>query len=276
MALSAKVIHMDERRAEGPQLEDGYIRIANELFDAVLKKLSSYRHTKIVLAIIRKTYGYQKKEDDITISQLAELTGIHRNHVGATVKDLERMRVINPIRSGHHGMMIGINKHHSEWENEPVKARGIAPVARSKSTNLVEIEECNQIGISEQPKQLFDATKTVVQRNQNVAHKRQPQKTTPKERRKPAAQDLPHAPDWIAEKAWTDFVEHRKQIKHPLTSLAAKRVIDKLGQLRADGYCPSKLIDIAIRNGWRDVFPRDEAKSASATSEKPKWMEGVL
>ena len=94
MGLPAKVISMEEHRKPGPHLEDGYIRIANELFDAVLKKLTSYRHIKVVLAILRKTYGYQKKEDDITISQLAELTGIHRNNVGAAIKDLEQMRVI--------------------------------------------------------------------------------------------------------------------------------------------------------------------------------------
>jgi len=105
MGLPAKVISMEEHRKPSPQLEDGYIRIANELFDAILEKLASYRHTKVVLAILRKTYGYQKKEDDITISQLAEMTGIHRNNVGAALKELEQMRVINPVRAGSHGLM---------------------------------------------------------------------------------------------------------------------------------------------------------------------------
>ena len=204
MALPAQVINMDEHRKPGPQLEDGHIRIANELFDAILKKLSSYRHTKVVLAVLRKTYGYQKKEDDITISQLAELTGIHRNHVGSTVKDLERMRVINPVRPGRHGLMIGINKHHSDWEDGQIKARGRVSTSCAASTKTV-AQEGNQNGCNEQPKQLLEATKTVDLSNQNVAHKRQPQKTTPKDNSKRIAQSADRAASQDADAAFEAF-----------------------------------------------------------------------
>lgn len=176
MGLPAKVISMEEHRKPGPHLEDGYIRIANELFDAVLKKLTSYRHIKVVLAILRKTYGYQKKEDDITISQLAKMTGIHRNNVGAAIKELEQMRVINPVRAGSHGLMIGVNKRHSEWVGEEAKARGPG----RKAIKLIEAHEGNQIDCGEQSKQCMTAIKLIETSNQNVAHKRQPQKTTPK------------------------------------------------------------------------------------------------
>lgn len=185
MAQPAKVINMDEHRSPGPQVKDGFVRIANELFDAILLKLNSYRHTKVALAIIRKTYGYRKKEDDITISQLAELTGIHRNHVGAALKALEQMRVINPVRAGRHGLMIGINKHFDQWQEEAIKERGKATKTVATSTNLVAestktvARNSNQNSCNEQPKQLQEATKTVDERNQNVAHNRQPQKTTP-------------------------------------------------------------------------------------------------
>ena len=272
MAQPAKVINMEEHRSQGPQVEDGFVRIANELFDAILLKLNSYRHTKVALAIVRKTYGYRKKEDDITISQLAELTGIHRNHVGAALKALEQMRVINPVRAGSHGLMVGINKHFDQWLEEPIKERGKATKSVAKSTKLVAVStksvahESNQISCKTQPNQLQDATKSVENSNQNVAHNRQPQQTTPTDNpnrkgRKPAAQDLPLAPDWMPAKEWADFVEHRKQVKHPLTPLAAERLISKIAKLREAGYCPTKLIDAAIRNGWRDVFARDDAKA---------------
>ena len=252
MATPAKVIHMEDHRSSGPQLEDGFVRVANELEDALLAKIRTFRHSQVVRAIIRKTYGYGKKEDDITISQIAEITGLHRNHVGKAVRELEEMRVLNPVRAGRYGLILGINKHHSQWE---------------KATKTV-AEESNQNGCIEQPKQLIVATKTVDSSNQNVAHNRQPQKTTPKdnskrEPRKPAAQDLPPVPDWMQAKEWSDFVEHRKQVKHPLTPLAAERLISKIAKLREAGYCPTKLIDAAIRNGWRDVFARDDAKAGA-------------
>ena len=201
MGLPAKVISMEERRKPGPQLEDGYIRIANELFDAVLEKLSSYRHTKVVLAILRKTYGYQKKEDDITISQLAEMTGIHRNNVGAALKELEQMRVINPVRAGSHGLMIGINKRHAEWVGEEVKARGPG----RKAIKLIEAQEGNQIDCDEQSKHCMQAINLMETSNQNVAHKRQPQKTTPKDNSKRIAQSADRAASQDADAAFDAF-----------------------------------------------------------------------
>ena len=178
MAQPAKVINMEEHRSQGPQVEDGFVRIANELFDAILLKLNSYRHTKVALAIVRKTYGYRKKEDDITISQLAEMTGIHRNHVGAALKALEQMRVINPVRAGHHGLMVGINKHFNQWSEEPVKERGRATKSVAVSTKSVALES-NQISCKTQPNQLKTATKTLhTTDNPN----RQPKQTTPPER----------------------------------------------------------------------------------------------
>ena len=209
MGLPAKVISMEEHRKPGPHLEDGYIRIANELFDAVLKKLTSYRHIKVVLAILRKTYGYQKKEDDITISQLAELTGIHRNNVGAAIKELEQMRVINPVRAGSHGLMIGVNKRHSEWVGEEAKARGPG----RKAIKLIEAHEGNQIDCGEQSKQCMTAIKLIETSNQNVAHKRQPQKTTPKDNPKRIAQSADRAASPTADAAFADFWEafaHKK------------------------------------------------------------------
>ena len=201
MGLPAKVISMEEHRKPGPHLEDGYIRIANELFDAVLKKLTSYRHIKVVLAILRKTYGYQKKEDDITISQLAELTGIHRNNVGAAIKDLEQMRVINPVRAGSHGLLIGINKRHAEWVGEEAKARGPG----RKAIKLIEAQEGNQIDCDEQSKRCMQAINLMETSNQNVAHKRQPQMTTPKDNSTRIAQSADRAASQDADAAFEAF-----------------------------------------------------------------------
>lgn len=200
-SAAAKVISMEEHRKPGPQLEDGYIRIANELFDAILEKLASYRHTKVVLAILRKTYGYQKKEDDITVSQLAKMTGIHRNNVGAALKELEQMRVINPVRAGSHGLMIGINKRHAEWVGEEVKARGPG----RKAIKLIDAQEGNQIDCDEQSKQCMPAINLIETSNQNVAYKRQPQKTTPKDNSKRIAQSADRAASQDADAAFEAF-----------------------------------------------------------------------
>lgn len=200
-AVAAKVISMEEHRKTGPQLEDGYIRIANELFDAMLLKLTSFRHLKVALAVVRKTYGYGKKTDDITISQLAEITGIHRNNVGIALRELEVMRVVLPVKSGSHGLILGINKHHAEWAEDAVKQRGPG----RKAIKLIDSDDFNQIDCDKQSNQCIDAIKLIEVSNQNVAHKRQPQKTTPKDNPKRIAQSADCATSAAAEAAFIDF-----------------------------------------------------------------------
>ncbi|MFM0724816.1 replication protein [Paraburkholderia strydomiana] len=54
-----------------PQVEDGHIKIANELYDAVLNYPFTARQLKVLLAIVRKTYGFNKKRDDVSASQIS-------------------------------------------------------------------------------------------------------------------------------------------------------------------------------------------------------------
>lgn len=64
-------------------------------------------------------------------------------------------------------------------------------------------------------------------------------------------------PLWLSQKDWEDFVAHRIAIKKPMTELAASRIIKKLDSMRAK-YDVSKLIDLAIRNQWQDIYEKDE------------------
>ena len=61
-----------------PQLENGYTKISNEIFDAMVRwKFSSYEY-RILIFLIRKTYGWNKKKDWISLSQFVEGTGIKK------------------------------------------------------------------------------------------------------------------------------------------------------------------------------------------------------
>ena len=55
-----------------PEIDDGHTKIANELLDAIIGHDFSKRQLKILLFIMRKTYGWNKSEDDIARSQLME------------------------------------------------------------------------------------------------------------------------------------------------------------------------------------------------------------
>lgn len=98
-----------------PQLEDGYTRIANELLDAIIRAPLSKREMKVVFAVIRKTYGFGKKEDDLGLAQLAKMTGLHKPDVSNTVSDLVSKRVLNR-QPGKRRHVIGVNKTWTEWD----------------------------------------------------------------------------------------------------------------------------------------------------------------
>lgn len=101
--------------AASPQLEDGYTRIANELFDAILAFPFSARQMKVVMTLVRKTYGYNKKRDDISASQIGELCAMPRPHVSEVLGQLAAMNVVFK-EPGRFGLLLEINKNHAAWQ----------------------------------------------------------------------------------------------------------------------------------------------------------------
>jgi len=119
-----------------PQLEDGYTRVACELLDAIVRFDFSKRQYKVVLAVIRKTYGYGKKTDDMTITQLANITGLELGNCSKTVSELSQMRTLL-IQQGVYGYVIGLNKNYQEWkpcQNDKPLLKQQVPVVKTTNT----------------------------------------------------------------------------------------------------------------------------------------------
>lgn len=90
--------------------EDGFMRVANEITDSLLMADLTVRQLKVMLAIMRKTYGFNKPMDRLTNTQIAAMTGIHHTHVCAAKRQLiERKFLIAD------GVKIGVNKVVSQW-----------------------------------------------------------------------------------------------------------------------------------------------------------------
>ncbi|EMN3922153.1 replication protein [Citrobacter farmeri] len=100
-----------ERRVA--ELEDGYTRLANALYDELIGADLTKNQSKVAHAICRKTYGFGKKLDRISDSQLAQLTRLPRQKVNKAKNELIAMRVI--LREGS---QIGPNKNIAEWQIE--------------------------------------------------------------------------------------------------------------------------------------------------------------
>ena len=94
-----------------PQLEDGHTRIANELLEQLMKRHLSPNQWRVLLCIIRKTYGFQKKVDYIANFQIVEATGLCKAVVSRCIKELHQAGFIT--RQGKH---IGFQKNWEEWQ----------------------------------------------------------------------------------------------------------------------------------------------------------------
>jgi phage replication O-like protein O len=97
------------------QVEDGeYTRIHNAILEALAKARLSGSEFRCVFYLLRKTYGWNKKEDKISLSQWAEGTDTKRNHVIATLNGLVEKKIM--YRVDGYIPTYGFNKHVEEWQ----------------------------------------------------------------------------------------------------------------------------------------------------------------
>jgi phage replication O-like protein O len=121
------------------QVENGYTRIANELVEALASTYLSPYEWQVLMAIFRKTYGYNKKSDWIANSQLSELTGIYKAHISRTTKKLVERGIVTQT-----GNRLSFNKDYSSWLPKQVTIKKV-----TQTGNTV-----TQMGNAELPKQV--------------------------------------------------------------------------------------------------------------------------
>lgn len=93
-------------------LDDGYLRLSNTLVDALCRVSLSGRQFRVMLAIIKKTYGFNKKIDWIVADQIRELMNYDSayTHICADIRELKKRKLIV-----EDGRKIGPNPIVSEW-----------------------------------------------------------------------------------------------------------------------------------------------------------------
>lgn len=234
---TATVLNLEQKRAEymgNPQLDDGHTRIANELYEAIINFPFTGPQYKVVLSIIRKTYGFNKKADRVAQSVLSEMTGLAKPNVCRVMKQLRQMKVvlIDDSKMSH---LVEFNKRYKEWEK------------RYQSDNSYQND-------SYQPD-----NETVITEITKPLSAIQPQK---KERKKDKEFSIP---DWIPAESWDGFVAMRKAIKNPMTDRAYKLIVKQLDDFRNQGFDIGAILDASTVNNWKSVYPLKDQRRGSKT-----------
>jgi phage replication O-like protein O len=236
-----------------PQKENGYTAIANETMDNLCRlKLSDYE-SRVLHVIFRKTYGWDKKSDIISLSQFSKLTGILSQHVARTIKDLVNRNIIVANYLTPQSVEYSFQKNYDLWDKKSpldlvlesqllphkVLPNEVLPI-QVLPNEVLPIQDTGTTNLGSQvlPKQVD--TITNIQNNSTIAINT-------------ITNDFV-LPDWVDNIIWDAFVEMRKKIKSPLTEHAKYLIINKLVILKEKGYDPNKVLDQSTMNGWKGVF----------------------
>jgi len=104
-----------------PQLENGYTKIANEILEAMCRNPEIMRGAlfPVIGVVWRQTYGWNKKEDAISISQFVEKTGYSKRTIIYALQELEAKNILFINRKNSYKMkdtnVISFNKNYKTW-----------------------------------------------------------------------------------------------------------------------------------------------------------------
>ena len=109
-----------------PQLENGFTMIADELLEALIAARLSGQEHRVVWAVIRKTYGFGKKMDRISMGQFEKMTRIPNKRCHRTMKKLIEKNVI--VKGGSFKEpTYGLQKNYLLWSLDDTPLTGGTP-----------------------------------------------------------------------------------------------------------------------------------------------------
>ncbi|EKZ5308897.1 replication protein [Klebsiella pneumoniae] len=269
------VVALQELRVA--DLDDGFTRIANELLEAVMHAGLSQHQLLVFMAVMRKTYGFNKKYDWVSNEQISVLTGILPHKCSAAKSTLVKRGILTQT-----GRVIGINKAVSEWSSLPVK--GTEKKHYLKKVTLPESgkKSLPESGKAYYPNQVNTKDKHTKDNKDNINN---PPKSPRAVSFDASAVQLP---DWLSAEIWLSWVAYRRDLKKPIKSQqTVTQAINLLDRCRLNGYSPEEIINQSIANGWQGLFEpkgaRPQRRQESRVTERfadkdygkteiPDWM----
>lgn len=242
------VVALQELRVA--DLDDGFTRIANELLEAVMRAGLSQHQLLVFMAVMRKTYGFNKKSDWVSNEQLSELTGILPHKCSAAKSVLVKRGILTQT-----GRVIGINKTVSEWSSLPIKGTEKKPYLKKVTLPESGKKSLPESGNAYYPNQVNTKDKHTKDNKDNINN-------PPKSPRAVSFDALAvQLPDWLSAEIWSSWVAYRRDLKKPIKSQqTVTQAINLLDRCRLNGYAPEEIINRSIANGWQGLFEPNGAK----------------
>ncbi|MDA8479842.1 replication protein [Citrobacter sp. Awk 4] len=250
------------------ELEKGYLRLANQIQDALCIVELSGREFRVLNAIVRLTYGWSKASDRIANSLIADKTTLKVKHVSEAVLSLAYRNIIILRRIGQ-TRYIGINTSLDKWAyTKPncTKCPAAFPPAEVV-TWVITIPEFRdssftpstipENGDNHPQKQGEVSLKTGntkdILPNTNINTDLTPS-NPPGGKVKFDPLTIP-VPEWLDSVSWSEWVAYRQQSGKAIkTELTVNKAFKLLKACLDDGHDPVDVINTSIANGYQGLF----------------------
>ena len=235
-------------------------QVPNAFVDEVLDKISDSA-CKIYLVICRKTRGWNKEMDSISLTQFEEITGKSRPTIVKCLKELIKVGLVMEEQSTVHGNTFKLGNETSigcvlkfpskeflldESKSSgkkylPLLVKNFNHASKNILPLLVKIFNTQSITI----KNNSQSNKKINKKRESVSEK--PKTEKPNEFN-PRSVELPACVD---PELWNNFVDMRISIKKPLSENAVKLILKKLISF---GPLANQSLENSIIGNYQGVF----------------------
>lgn len=125
---------------------DNYTKFPNDILDAVIRHHFTASQMVVILYVIRKVNGWNKKSDAISINKMAKDTGYSRRWITDVVFDLEGLGVLEITHNGNGRLSEMKIANPKKWR-KPVNCTSQGTVLHRgvNSTSQVDVNSTSQV-----------------------------------------------------------------------------------------------------------------------------------
>lgn len=211
-----------------PQKDDGHTGINNEVLEKLLGSGLNGTELSICLLIIRKTWGFNKLDDEISLSQFMSYIPSSKQSIVTALSNLQLVKIIRLVKKGASKISSNkwkFNKNYDEWQLVK-KTRLVKNKKLTSQENLTHkrnIQNKNKINISND---IFTKEKKII---------------------------VDYSVLGFTDDDLKAFKEHRKAKKAAPTQRAINIIAEQLKLCEERGVTRTRALNIMISKNWQGL-----------------------
>ena len=138
-----------------PQKENGYTPVANEILDKIITLKLNGTQYKIIILLWRYTYGFSRKEHELSETFVSKATGVHKSQIHKEMNRLIEMKIVAVERESTFSepRLLSFNKNYDEWYQKDYLVSNLLPPIKNTTTSGIKNTTTGGIKLDTKDKQ---------------------------------------------------------------------------------------------------------------------------